>query len=989
MALPGVYLFVFEESKMEIPGSYFLSAQQGGPMKTARVATLAGAVLVCVCTLASVPTQHNDAKRTGANLSETKLTTGSVSWSRFGHVATFPVDGDIYAQPLYLPRVATTKWGRRDLLLVATANNTLYAFDATASGNVAPLWKRPYGNAVPMPSDDFANLEATCQKYTANHGPGLPPESARIGFDNHVWYNMRQIGITGTPVVDTGTDTVYFATFSRDARPTTTGPCMDFKTCAMTAPCSHLVYTYHYWLHAVDVRSGDEKPRSPVEITGTAPGTSAGSINGVVTFQASRQLQRPALLLAKVPQPALYIAFGGRGDTGYYHGWVFAYDLGTPQKRLAVFLDEPDADASYPLKDGGAEDGGEQGGIWQSGQGPVADADGNVYLMSGNGSNTARNFGDSFIKLRLTNGALKVVKAWSPYPNERGDNDLGSSGPVLVDNGNLLVGGDKSGIIYLLSRDLALQQQFRAVIPPSGSSCDLNTYPRSCPIGFSANIHGSPVYWKGRLRTFLYVWGENDCLRAYPLDAGKVPLAANQCLDNPAIGAAASVSPDLTSRPPDVNNAMPGGMLALSARGDQEGSAIVWAVRPLSGTALQQVPPGVLEAFDATNVGRRLWATEQFAADRLGKFARFTPPTVAGGRVFMATFSNAVMVYGMLPAPRVAERGIVTALSRNSTDASLYRVGADGRVLSTWWDGQWHPWFAIGAQAGWAAPGAQVTPLSRTSSDASIYVTGNDGGVYSTWWSDGQWHDWFRIGNAFTVPKGAPIRALSRKADDASLYVVGSDGGVYSTWWSNGLWHDWFRIGNGFDVPPGSTVEVLSRDPSDASLYVVGNDGGIYSTWWSSGAWHNWFRIGNAFAVQKGSAIHALSRMSTDASLYVIGADGGVYSTWWSDGVWAPWFRIDRSFVASKGGHVMPLSRKSDDASLYLVGNDGSVYSTWWSNGAWAPWFRIDFATAVGGSMVTPLSRLAPDASLYLVGVDGLVHSTFWNGAWQPWFTVP
>jgi hypothetical protein len=939
-------------------------------------------MFLCVRTPAQVATQHNDANRTGANLNETTLNVSNVTWSRFGHVATFPVDGDVYAQPLYIPGIVIRNTGKRDLVLVATANNTLFAFDANTHGTAAPLWKREYGNAVPMPSDDFANLEFTCKLYTSIHGPGLPPEGARINFDNHVWYNMRQIGITGTPVVDAETHTIYFVTFRRDDKPTHSGPCMDFSDCKMQTTCSHPIYTYHYWLHAVDVTSGDEKTNSPVEITGTAPATSRGSAGGVATFQASLQLQRPALLLAKVPQPALYIAFSGHGDVGDYHGWVFAYDLGAPQKRLAIFLDTPDADSSF---------GSEEGGIWQSGQGPVADADGNVYVMSGNGSNAANshNYGDSFIKLRLTGDVLTVVKTWSPTPNDqdRNDNDLGSGGPLLVENGNLLVGGGKLGAIYTLNRDLSVQQQFRAVIPPpAGTSCDVGTYPKSCSTTYTPHIHGSPVYWKGRLRTFLYVWGENDCLRAYPLDAGGVPKSSNQCLAGTTIGAAASFSSDLAPRPTGEEG-MPGGMLAVSANGDHEGSAIVWASRPLSGTALQHVPPGVLEAFDASNVARRLWASEEFADDTIGNFARFTPPTVAGGRVFMATFSHEVAVYGLLPAPRVARQGVVTALSRNSADASLYRVAPNGSVRSTWWDGTWHPWFSIGTRVGWVPAGAPVTPLSRNSSDASLYVVGNDGGVYSAWWSAGKWHDWFRIGSSFTAPKGVRIHALSRSSADASLYVVSNDGGVYSAWWSAGKWHDWFRIGSSFTAPRGAPIYALSRTSSDASLYVVGNDGGVYSTWWSAGKWHDWFRIGSSFTAPRGAPIYALSRSSSDASLYVVGNDGGVYSTWWSDGKWHDWFRIDPSFAAPKGAHVTALSRGPTDASLYVAGNDG-VYSTYWSENKWHSWFRVDFAVAVGGSFVGALSRRPDDASLYVVGADGIVHSTFWNGVWQPWFLI-
>jgi hypothetical protein len=967
----------------------FLARPLGVNSLTIRLA----AAFICASSLAQIPTQHNDAFRTGANLSETTLTVANVNSSRFGRVATFPVDGDVYAQPLFLPRI-NIRGGQRDLVLVATANNSLYAFDADASGVPAPLWKRAYGNAVPMPSDDFANLMKTCRAYTSRHGAGLPPESARIAFDDHVEYNMRQIGITGTPVVDPATNTIYFATFSRDPKATHSGPCMNFQNCTLQAVCSHPVYTYHYFLHAVDAASGGDRAGSPVEIAAAAPGTSAGSVGGVVTFEPARQLQRAAILLAQSPQPALYIAFTGHGDVGYYHGWVLAYDPAT-LKKLGTFLDAPDKDPRYPVETDGDQDLGEQAGIWQSGQGPVADSDGNIYVMTGNGSNTigtGHNYGDSFIKLRLASGALTVVKAWSPTPNETGDNDLGSAGPLLVENGSLLVGGGKFGVAYILDRNLALQQQFYAVVPPAGSNCDVAAYPGLNPMGYTTHIHGSPVFWKGSQRTFLYVWGENDCLRAFPLDAGRVPISSNPVFHAQKVGAATSFSTDVVPHPAGEEG-MPGGILTLSANGNREGTAIVWASRPISGTTLQKVPPGMLEAFDATNVGHRLWSSEEFAADKVGKLARFTPPIAAGGRVFMATFSAAVMAYGALPTPRAVNRSAVTVLTRNPTDASLYRVSAAGGVQSTFWDKNWGSWFPVGTRTGWAPAGSLVSTLSRNSSDGSLYAVGNDGGVYTNWWANGSWHDWSRIGPSFTTLPGSPIRAVSRSSSDASIYVVGKDGGVYGASWSNGTWHDWFRIGGSFTLPVRTALDKVSRNPSDLSLYAVGQDGGVYSAFWVNGNWTGWFRIGSPFATAPASPVHTASRNSSDASLYVVGGDGGVYTNFWASGKWNSWSRVDKQFVAPKGADVAALSRNSTDVSLYVAGGDGGVYTNFWANGSWSSWSRVDFVSPAAGSAITVLSRpnaaLNGDASLYLVGKDGIVRSTIWNGAWQPWITIP
>lgn len=524
---------------------------------------------------ADVLTHHYNNARIGATLDETILNTSNVNTARFGKKWTLYADGQVVAQPLYVASLAVD----------TTANPTI------------PLVKGTF-NAVIL-----ATMHNTVYVYDAdNEKPG--PEGRTVplwakwlgnprrgGKDIDMWStNDPEWGILSTPVISPDKTSLYVVSWHDD------GP-----------------GGLQYRLHALDLKSGVD--RSPPVAVGPSSTDASQPCKKQSPFNPCVHKQRTGLLLS---QGLLYIGFGGDGNRGA----LFVFDAQTLAQR-AFWTSTPT---------------GGDGGIWQSGQGPAADADGNVYLMTGNGSfdgNTeTKNFGNSFVKLKVEGGNVVVKDYFTPcnfkFLNQL-DLDLGSGGPVLLPiNPPRIIGGGKEGVLYILSRTNLGKYAASATAPDCQNPNAIQQLQafEVHNVGGEAhygNIHGSPVYWKGPDTERIYVWGENSTLKAYTFKQGKIQNAGN---------------PKRSAfRPPD---GMPGGMLALSANGNKAGTGILWGVVPLDGDANQfRGVKGILLALDAMDVSRTLWTSEQFAQrDRLGLFAKFAPPVVAAGKVFVATYGN-------------------------------------------------------------------------------------------------------------------------------------------------------------------------------------------------------------------------------------------------------------------------------------------------------------------------------------------------------------
>jgi hypothetical protein len=593
----------------------------------------------------------------GANTQETYLNISNVNPSKFGKLFTRTVDGDQYAQPLYMSRLKMPADGKiHNVVFLATSLDSVYAYDADYAPATAPLWQKSLGTSTPEHSPYLDWQWAAW----ANGGAALCPSSSG--------YSMNEVGITATPVIDPATDTIYVVALNVVQTTNPGGTCFDPTLCpppnmpttvAPTVPCN--AYTVTYQLHALDLFTGDEKFGGPVDVTGTAKGSGAASQGGTITFDAGLELVRTSLLLVGQGETkTLYFGAASFVDTGPYHGWMFAYDAST-LKQTGRFNDTPN---------------GTGGGIWQSGRGPIADKAGNVYVVTGNGTfdvgtgmGSGDDYGDTVLKFdadaarSLSSVGDYFTQFLSDYqmnnlPNDY-DDDLGSAGATLIPNTTMMLVTGKLGISYLLDTNNLgkwsgtadnVVQKLRMTWRSTKQSCTDEV--------IESWVYGTPNAWVGPDGTHVYVWADADYLREYLLDAnGLLEDSGMLCWCNPWV-----VSSTLTVDVSDPNCARPhsqggvaggffsiGGALTVSSNGTTKGSGVLWATYPaLPAVDLaHNTLPGVVAAYDATNVSTPLWISTDKSTDALGNWAKFTPPTVANGKVYAPTFSKQLVVYGL------------------------------------------------------------------------------------------------------------------------------------------------------------------------------------------------------------------------------------------------------------------------------------------------------------------------------------------------------
>ncbi len=360
-------------------------------------------------------------------------------------------------------------------------------------------------------------------------------------------------------------------------------------------------------LHAIDIATGNERSNSPRVIQASVPGKGDDSDGASVRFNPLTENQRPALALN---DGVVYIGWASFCDTRPYHGWMMSYDAKT-LAQLGVFNATPN---------------GNMGGVWMSGAGPAFDSAGNLYVSTGNGTYDQNDYGESLIKLEAK--TLRVLDYFTPSNfNTLNDFDLdfGTQGPTILPGSNLLVVGGKEGKMYVLDvTKLGGQAPGDIQIPQVVQAVDATVRPT-----ISHHMHNAIPAWRTSHGLNVYVWGESDFLRIFRLND------STRKFDVPALASASILPP----------SGMPGGMMTISADGSHSGTGVLWAAVPRSGDANQMTVPGDLYAFNAENLNL-LWSSSGAGDDPLN-FAKGSPPIVANGKVYVASISNFVSVYGL------------------------------------------------------------------------------------------------------------------------------------------------------------------------------------------------------------------------------------------------------------------------------------------------------------------------------------------------------
>jgi hypothetical protein len=394
-----------------------------------------------------------------------------------------------------------------------------------------------------------------------------------------------EIGITSTPVIDRARGAIYVVSVSKDANG-----------------------NYFHRIHALDLTSGKELFGGPTTITASYPGSGAGSSGGNVVFNPSQYNERPGLLELN---GTIYTTWGSHCDFGAYTSWMMAYSADT-LKQINVLNLVPN---------------GSDGGIWMSGAAPAADATGDIYFILGNGTfDTASNAngfpsrgdcGNCYVKVSST-APLNLLDYFTPLntvAESSVDGDFGSGGPLLLPDvadasgttRHLAVGSGKDAIIYVLDRDN--MGKF--------GTAQSNVY-QQISGELAGAEYGKPSYFNNTV----YYGAAGDSIKAFPISSGKL-----------------ATTPSSTTT---IQFPYPGATPTISANGTSNG--ILWAVE--NGTP--GVTPGVLHAYDATNLATELYNSNQASGGR-DQFSgnKFISAIVANGKVFVGT-PNSVAVFGLL-----------------------------------------------------------------------------------------------------------------------------------------------------------------------------------------------------------------------------------------------------------------------------------------------------------------------------------------------------
>jgi len=531
-------------------------------------------------------------------------------------------------------------------------------------------------------------------------------------------------GIISTPAISTGFSCIYVVAITKGSYGDAAG-------------------VLNFRLHKLDLATGNEDAGSPVLITGTS-------------FVPGNQNQRPALLKAS---SNVYVCFGSHCDSTPSNGRIFAFDASTLAKVAELDLSVPGGSAYLDS-------------IWQCGQGPAADSSQNIYFITGNGTwDGVNNFGMSFMKLSPTLGVSSYFTA-NDYANlNTNDTDLGMGGCMVMPGTGDIVGGGKSGKIYVLNpaslgglsaNDANAIQVFQATFPPPGQK---------------GHIRGSPAYFANSTGPAIYLWGDNDHGRCYQFTGSTFNTTASSMT--------AVVLP------------LSGG-ISISANGTTNG--IMWAYGTLTGTG-DNVAPGVLLAFDANNLATQLYSSnDNPSRDSMGNLAKYSYPVIANGLVYISDWGTSdtgmggLCIYGPITSTEGPYGGTPAAIP-GTVQAENYDTGGQGVAYNVT--------SINGTDNGYRSDGVDLEACSDTG-----------GGVDVGWESPGQWFRYTgNVAAAGTYTVSFRVAAPNAVTDafhlsNASGTNLSGNVNVPAT----GGYQTWATVTASVTLPAGQQVLTLNQD---------------------------------------------------------------------------------------------------------------------------------------------------------------------------------
>jgi hypothetical protein len=441
----------------------------GSALVAGRYATAASLHKKHASTANELLTYKYDNNRSGTNPNETILNTGNVNSSQFGLRVTYPVDGQVYAQPLYMSGL-NIDGGTHNVVFVATENDSVYAFDADEKGSPgSPLWHTSFIN---------------------------PSKGITTVSDSDVQCNVinPQYGITGTPVIDPNAGILYVVAATKDNG------------------------VFYQTLHALSILTGQEMPGSPVVVSGSVQGTGDGSVGGYVSFDAHQELQRPGLLLLN---GVVYASFGSHCDENPYHGWVFGYNSSTLQ-QVAIYNATRNGSQGAIWQSGGGLSADSSGNIYFMTGNGTFDAD-----------TGGPDFGDAFVKLSTQNGltVADYMAPFNQACMDYNDQDLGSGSPMLIPTDNELVGVGKEGRIYVINR--SNMGKYTVVFNPCANqgNTHYDKIVQELQPGSIFGLWGTPTYVDSSAGQYIYFGGSESHLTAFSLNNGL--LSTNYTSESP------------------------------------------------------------------------------------------------------------------------------------------------------------------------------------------------------------------------------------------------------------------------------------------------------------------------------------------------------------------------------------------------------------------------------------------------------------------------